>query len=592
MNKLRIGAAAAVAMSLVAAAAPVINATAAQTSTAAPSGLSKYTTQKLAWTKCTFDTQGVPTLCALMTVPRDWASPDSGKDLQVYVSKVVATGTKDAYQGVVLTNPGGPGGQGSSLAPAIAQLQPSLNKAYDVLGMDPRGTGQEGAAGDAGDGISCSVPAGRLPAGPLDARDRSSESIKVHQQVPRALAEACQSLAEAPYITTWQTAHDMELIRRLAGAKKLNYIGYSYGTWLGAKYASLFPAGTGRIVLDSSVDWQGRLQADFEDFPRMGQRQTDDVFLPWLTRVQPAVFGNSVASARKVIEQNRAKAGLVGFDPDMYDSLFAGNGNEFTWALALLVLVVLNDADGNTKPEIAALPAAVRSQLGTVSVKRFGVPAAKVTKKLLVTKRLGLTADDTDYEKVPLTRFSVACGDQTTKSVQWYKTLSDHQGPRLPYFGWQYGLSEVCGPWTDEPLQKLPQLPVSVRANILLVQGEFDPQTSYEQAMAAARKAPGISVLRVDDSPFHGQYATQGNPCVDGVVNTYLLHGSTTPNSICPSVPISGDSKVFPVRGPVDQYLTANKANRSPAHQAAKSADDALRREIAERISEVNDLFR
>ncbi|MFC0624864.1 alpha/beta hydrolase [Kribbella deserti] len=203
-------------------------------------------------------------------------------------------------------------------------------------------------------------------------------------------------------------------------------------------------------------------------------------------------------------------------------------------------------------------------------------------------------AEEPDYAPAPLTRFAVACNDQPTKSVQWYKALSDRQGPKYPYFGWQYGLSEVCGPWTDEPLQELPNLPASVRKNVLLVQSEFDPQTSYEQAMAAADKAKGINVLRVDDSPFHGQYASVGNPCVDGVVNTYLIHGSTTPNSICPSLPLLGETKVFPVRGPVDKYLESNSSlvHRLLAPKTAKSVDHGLRRLLGERLSDVNDLLR
>ncbi|ADB30412.1 TAP domain protein [Kribbella flavida DSM 17836] len=578
MTALRAGIAVASAVSLLAALNPLGSATAAE-----PDPLARYTGQQLSWTDCTFKPE-VPTQCALMTVPRDWAAPDAGKDLKVYVSKVAATGDKGLYQGVLLTNPGGPGGQGTSMAPSIAKLQPSVNAQYDVLGMDPRGTGQTGAPGQAGLGITCQVPVGRLPEGPLDARDRSRKSISDHQQIPRVVAEACQSQADAPYITTWQTAHDMELLRQLSKAPKLNYVGYSYGSWLGAKYASLFPASTGRFVLDSSVDWQGRLQADFEDFPRMGQRQTEKLFLPWLNRMQPDVFGDTVAEAQKVIEQGRGKATALGLDPDSYDSLFAGNGSQLSWLLVMLSLTVIINGDEAGAQKLAKLPAAVRAQLDTVSRQRFGVPATKLTTAVLVKGNLG--QETPDYEQLPITRFAVACGDQPTKSTQWYKRLSDWQGPKYPLFGWQYGLGEVCGPWSDTPRQTLPDLPKSVRDNVLVVQGEFDPQTSYEQAMAAVRKAPGVDVLRVDDSPFHGQYSSQGNPCVDGVVNTYLLHGSKTDNSICPSVPLLGEKQVYPVHGPVDRYADSRHAVRMPSPE-----NSLLRALLADQISRVNSLL-
>ncbi|MFI5734123.1 alpha/beta fold hydrolase [Kribbella sp. NPDC051587] len=584
MHIWKIGTATAAAASLVVAAAPLVM---ADTGAAAPPDTAKYTGQTLAWGKCTFKSTGPAVVCASMTVPRDWADPAAGSDLQVYVSKVAATGAKDDYQGIIVTNPGGPGGQGTSLAASIAQLEPSLNQRYDVLGMDPRGTGQSGATGSAGTGLTCPVPIDRLPTGPLDARDRSRASVREHQKTPRAVAEACQSLAVTPYITTWQTAHDMDLLRRLSKADKLNYLGYSYGTWLGAKYTSLFPATTGRVVLDSSVDWQGRLQADFEDFPRMGQRQTDQVFLPWLTRVAPEIVGTTTAAAKQAVERARANAAAAGLDGDSVDSLFAGNGSQIRWVLVLIVLQTLLADDETDRARTAAhLSKPIRTQLDEIAKDRFGVPAAKVTPKLLVAKKLGLPELAVDYANAPLTRYAVACGDQPTKSTNWYKALSDFQGPRYPIFGWQYGLNEVCGPWTDEPRQHLPNLPASVRSKVLVVQGEFDPQTSYEQAMSAVKKAPGVNVLRVDDAAFHGQYAIQGNPCVDGIVNSYFLNGAVPRNSNCSSVPLLGEDSVHPVKGPVDDYLGGH---RSPAAKPLLTTlDDTLRRLVGDQLSTVN----
>ncbi|MEV6282564.1 alpha/beta fold hydrolase [Kribbella sp. NPDC051770] len=579
MKRLRTGLAVAASLSVVAVLVPLTSAGAA-----GEPDLSKYTGQKLAWGTCAFKAE-VPVQCAQLTVPRDWAAPDAGKDLQVSVSRVAATGAKDDYQGVVLTNPGGPGGQGTGLAADLAKLQPTLNAQYDVLGMDPRGTGQQGAAGPAGLGITCQVPTGRLPEGPLDARDRSRQSIADHQQAPKAIAEACQSVAEAPYITTWQTAHDMDLLRQLLGATKLNYVGYSYGTWLGAKYASLFPASTGRMVLDSSVDFQGRLQADFEDFPRMGQRQAEQVYLPWLTRNLPDVFGTTTRQAKAAIERGRAKASGLGVSPDAYDALLIGNGSELNWLLRALVLTLVIDGDTAGVKKLGALPAGLRGKVDAVSRDRFGVVTAKLTTAAVV--KAGLGQEVPDYQQVPITRYAVACNDQVTKSTQWYKSLSDLQGLKYPAYGWQYGLSEVCGPWSDAPEQTLPQLPKSVRDQVLVVQGEFDPQTSYEQAMSAVRKAPGVDVLRVDDAAFHGQYGLQGNPCVDGVVNTYLLFGSKSDNSLCPSVPLPGEDKVFPVRGPVDGYLGGHRAERTAV---LKSVDDQLRLKLSDEISTVNRL--
>jgi pimeloyl-ACP methyl ester carboxylesterase len=546
--------------------AGLIVATAALVAAATPAAaaddpLAPYTTQQLTWGSCAFKpaTGAKPAECALITVPRDWANPAAGVDLQVSISRVAATGGR---LGAILVNPGGPGGQGTSLAGALAGLEPSVNQLYDLIGMDPRGTGREGSDDH---GFRCQVPTGRIPAG-LDARDRSATSVALHQRTPRAIAEACQSNALTPYVTTWQTAHDMDLIRTLLGDEKLNYLGYSYGTWLGAKYASLFPEHTGKTVLDSSVNFEGRLQADFEAFPVIDQRQFDDVYLPWVARRYGDQLGTTVAEVKAKIERIRAFYKTQGVDGDSFDRIFVGNGSQFQWYLGVLVLVV----GANSLDPGGAAPS---GELDSVSRSTFGVPAAQLT-------AAEVAAAVPDYTQVPGTRYAVACGDQPTRSAAWYKRLSDRQGPRYPLYGWLYGLSEPCGFWSDAPQHELPNLPAEAAGNVLVVQGEFDPQTGYEQAKAATRAA-GVPLVSVDDSPFHGQYALGGNPCVDGMVNTFMVKNSRTGSTTCPGVPLPDEDTVFPVTGPLGSThgsLTTRLADPL----------SGLREEVRRKIGEIN----
>jgi pimeloyl-ACP methyl ester carboxylesterase len=539
----------------------------------AASPLAPYLEQQITWGDCLFtETPDVrPARCALIRVPRDWAAPTSGTDLQVSISRVPATGERT---GVLLTNPGGPGGRGTSLAGVIAALQPALNEQYDIIGMDPRGTGQEGGTTPEQLGLVCSVPTGRLSTRTdLDARDRSADSIAEHLKAPRAVAEACQSEALTPFVTTWQTAHDMDLIRHLLGERKLNYLGYSYGSWLGAKYASLFPGNTGKVVLDSSVNWQGRLVAAFEDFPRIGQRHFDDVFLPWVIRQYPDLLGPTPERARELWERGRAHAGEFGVSPDEYDLVFVAMGSESRFALAAVVFAEVVGELTGTPPE-QALPASpeARERADAVSRLTFGVPVAELT-----TARIaGALAED--YALVGGTRFSVACGDQPTRSASWYRALSETQGRRYPLFGWLYGLSEPCGFWSDAPRRQLPNLPPAVAGQVLVVQGEFDPQTGYESARSAVRAAPGVSLVAVDDAAFHGQYVIAGNPCVDGAVNVFLLRNSRPGDITCPGLPLPGEDVVHPVDGPVRGQHAATTAEAQPTSPLR----DALRNRIVE----------
>jgi pimeloyl-ACP methyl ester carboxylesterase len=528
-----------------------------------------YESQELTWGPCPFTpVEGdPPSECALVTVPRDWAAPEDGVDLSVAISRVAATGDR---LGVVLLNPGGPGGQGTSLPAGIAALQPALNERYDLIGMDPRGTGQEGGTAR----FTCSVPVDRLSQRTdLDARDRSADSIAEHLKAPRAVAEACQSDALTPYITTWQTAHDMELIRRLLGESALNYIGYSYGTWLGAKYASLFPASTGKVVLDSNVNWQGRLQAAFEAWPQINQRMFDDVFLPWLSRQFPADVGATPAEAKQTWEQVRdlyAREKVLA--PDTYDGVFTGMGSPIRWILgAAIILLGVGELHG-TQPTI---PASLRPMFEEQSLAVFGVPLSQLT-----TRTAAAVLADEDYTQVSGTRYAVACGDQPTRSAAWYKRLSDRQGPVYPLYGWQYGLSEPCAFWSDAPQQELPVLPAEVASHVLVVQGEFDPQTGYEQAKSAVRAAPGVHMVSVAESPFHGQYVVDGNPCVDGMVNVFLLRNSRPGNSVCPGIPLPGEDTVFPVAGPVPSQPSVATVAALP--------ESSQRTDLQDRIATVN----
>ncbi|WP_308210270.1 alpha/beta fold hydrolase [Amycolatopsis iheyensis] len=529
-----------------------------------PDPLAPYLTQQVSWGACPFKPGARPAECAKITVPRDWAAP-TGVDLQVSVSRVKAAGRRD---GAVLVNPGGPGGQGTSLAGALAGLEPAVNEHYDFVGMDPRGTGQEGTA-DAG--FVCRVPTGRLPQDDdLDARDRSARSIALHQRTPRVLAEACQSDALAPFVTTWQTAHDMDLIRALLHDEKLNYLGYSYGTWLGAKYASLFPEHAGKVVLDSSVNFEGRLQAAFEAFPAIDQRQFDRVYAPWLARRFPDQLGKSAVDVRKTWEKLRVFFKGKGVPPDVFDHLFVGNGSTRQWLATALVLTKGVAAMTGTAPP----PTALDDDLDRASRAEFGVPAAELTVADVAAE------PRPDYVDVPGTRLAVACGDQPARAATWYKLLSDRQGPAYPLFGWAYGLSEPCGYWSDLPRHPLPKLPAQAAKNVLVVQGEFDPQTGYEQAEAAARAA-GVPMLSVADSPFHGQYAVSGNSCVDELVNGFFLGGPRPAAIICPGVPLPGEKEVFPVAGPAGQP-------DAPAAPAPRDARSTERQRLQDSISAVN----
>jgi hypothetical protein len=251
-------------------------------------------------------------------------------------------------------------------------------------------------------------------------------------------------------------------------------------------------------------------------------------------------------------------------------------------AVALDVLVALDSV-------LAIRAGPVRGELTTV-VLEFAPGVGPVVALLAVLRRRfpghiavlatavsGLSLLGT---VITATRYAVTCGDQPTRSAAWYERLSDRQGPRYPLFGWAYGLGETCGYWSDKPRQELPEVPPEAAANILVVQGEFDPQNRL-RASKSGRTRCGRPLVSVDDSPFHGQYALSGNPCVDGLVNVFLTKNSRPATTTCPGVPLPGEDELHPVAGPVP-----NPA--SSAQTRLSDGEGVLRTRVQDEVSALN----
>ncbi|MFC9153784.1 alpha/beta hydrolase [Streptomyces bauhiniae] len=202
----------------------------------------------LTWKDC--GTGDYPTLqCASLKVPLDHARP-AGRQISLALSRVPHTA--QTSQGPLLVNPGGPGGSGLTLAGYIAAALPAKVAAqYDVIGFDPRGVGKSTPA------LNC-APDHFTPVRP-DTVPATAELERRNLDRVRSFAAACgKAHADVlPYIDTVSAARDLDSVRAALGAGRLSYLGYSYGTYLGAVYAKLYPARVHRLVLDSIVNPTG-----------------------------------------------------------------------------------------------------------------------------------------------------------------------------------------------------------------------------------------------------------------------------------------------------------------------------------------------
>ena len=183
--------------------------------------------------------------CARFDVPLDYANPTNGQTISLLLKRRTTTGSR---VGPLFVNPGGPGAAGSVVAErASGYFSPDLLNKFDIIAWDPRGTG-ESAPIDCVDDIDVLLSPDPSPDSP--------EELGALQQANKAFADGCRAHAarQLPFVSTEYTARDMDQIRRALGDEKISYFGFSYGSELGATYASLFPTRVRAMVLDGAAD--------------------------------------------------------------------------------------------------------------------------------------------------------------------------------------------------------------------------------------------------------------------------------------------------------------------------------------------------
>lgn len=212
--------------------------------TVAPDLVTFYS-QDLNWKKCADGMQ-----CSSVTAPLDWTNPDAG-DIKLAVIRQQTTGSHRI--GALLTNPGGPGGSGYDfvLNSVDYATDKALQNSFDIVGFDPRGVGRSTA-------VTCYGPKKMdeflygLASAPRGSDAWIAEATKSAADFAAACSKNSGDLLQ--HVDTVSAAHDLDLLRSVMGDSKLYYLGYSYGTFLGATYAGLYPDKVGHVVLDGAVD--------------------------------------------------------------------------------------------------------------------------------------------------------------------------------------------------------------------------------------------------------------------------------------------------------------------------------------------------
>ncbi|MGW2492771.1 alpha/beta hydrolase [Streptomyces sp. NPDC001606] len=423
------------------------------------------------------------TYCSTLKVPLDYAKPD-GRQITLTLS---IAGAVNAERTLVV-NPGGPGESGISLAKTVwSSLPQNLSEKYNVVSFDPRGVG-------ASTPVSCGDTSGLInhPASPYTPANAQQELKR--RDVASKIAQQCQGKSGAllPYITTENAARDMDAIRAGLGRTKLDYLGYSYGTKLGATYATLFPQSTGRMILDSVVDPTVTTYAtQFQQNPALQKRA--EQFFTWVAKYDSSYhMGATEAKVSAAWEAAREKldahpaGGRVG-SAELDDLLASAMYTNVEWGSA--ADMVAKYQAGDTSALLAAA-----DQLASGG----GVNAAQ----------LAYNCVDDAWPQ-----------DWNT----WHKdTVAS--AAKAPLFAWlNTWYSAPCAYWKTAPVK-----PVKIGSSnvppVLLLQAADDAATPLVGAQQMHKVMTG-SRLVVADGGNHGQYLFDGNSCMDAQGNSYLLTG-------------------------------------------------------------------
>lgn len=457
----------------------------------ATTDLTRYQGQQLSWQPCG------ALECTWLTVPMSYEDPSLG-DLRLAVSRSKAPAAD--RRGSIVVNPGGPGAAGVDFAAYVADdVMPAVAERYDVVGFDPRGVGDSAP-------VSCLT--GRQTSEWLDADPTpdSPAEIRALMRAAGRIAPGClrSNATLATHVGTELTVRDLELLRSALGDETLNFLGFSYGTVIGAQYMERFPDRVGRFVLDGAVDpaldgmqlSRGQstgFQRAVWQFAASCARDTScparsrSAVITWINRLFARLDARPMAThgSQPLLESQAITAVFYAmYDPGM-------------WPLLVDALSLAARGDGTNLQEIAysATDRTGRFQYATNTNSAF---------------------------------YAISCWDGPA--------TPDAKGLAVAARRWSEGarvsaLAEAmswgnapCSTWFGHTAQQPAPATSTTAAPVVIIGTTRDPATPYAWSQALASQLPTARLLTYEGDG-HTAYGTD-SPCVQNAVDSYFLSGT------------------------------------------------------------------
>lgn len=449
-------------------------------------GLGAYLDQDPEWADCDDGTE-----CAQVLAPLDYSHPG---DRALTLSLRRKPATKSPRLGTLFINPGGPGASGKEL---VDRFESDGLEQYDIVGWDPRGTGDstpvrcwDDAATDAFNNLDMSP-------------DNDAERVALIQGA-RDFGDACwqNSGTLLQHISTIETVRDLDLLRQLLGDKKLRYLGYSYGTQIGATYAELFPQNTGRLVLDAAVNI-----TDSDDvIQAMGFDLALGNFAAWCAE-QDCTLGSS-------------KKEVLAATTDLFDALdtkpLKVGSRRLTQSLAVTGVAALLYGGKDAWPGLEKVIAAGISGQGAWLLQ--------------MADALNSRDENGNYDTMFYAFPAISCldtGDE--RGVLDADELWVEDAKKAPIFGHYFGPQYSCPLWPVRPARQL-QIRGVGAAPLLVIGGTGDNATPYQQAVSMADQLDS-GVLVTYEGEGHGSFGGKST-CIDRIVVSYLVKGTVPADGV------------------------------------------------------------
>ncbi|MCU1586327.1 MAG: peptidase [Microbacteriaceae bacterium] len=457
--------------------------------------LQPFYSQVLKWTSC----ESGQFQCTTAKAPLDWTNPASGS-IDLALIRKTASGTA---LGSLLVNPGGPGGSGFNFIKDSLDyaVDAKLRQSYDIVGFDPRGVNKSSA-------VKCYDNPAQMDSflfGVSTNPYGSDAWINDQRANSARFAASCQKFTGnlLGFVDTNSAARDLDLLRAALGDKKLNYLGYSYGTLLGATYAELYPHKTGHLVLDGALDPK-TTSLEVSETQAKGFESALRAYLADCKTGKDCPFTGSVDASMSDV-----RALLDGLNAS---PLRNSDGRELTSSV-MFNAIIFPLYNPSNWPYL--------NQLFTSVSKGDPSVAFQLADAYYSRNANGTYKDNSTEAFIAINCLDYASGSTTDATLQ---AEAAQLVKVAPVFGAQLAYDTSCASWPFPPTRVREAITAAGSAPIIVVGTTNDPATPYVWAQALSKELQNGHLVT-----YQGQGHTaynKSNSCVNDAVDNFFIDGT------------------------------------------------------------------